>query len=106
MDCVIASADGTASGRLSIADIVANHCREPAATARQHAVQAFSRLPGCSVFLAAEVSGGYLAFLRDGQCVVVRAAPGRAHVPAAVAEACALLLYAWACTGQAGRPSP
>jgi hypothetical protein len=100
VDCVIAFADSTAHCLLSIADIVADHRREPAVMARQRVARAFSCLPGCSIFLAAEFSGGYLAFLRDGRCVLVRAAPGHGHVPAAVAEACAMLLYAWACTGQ------
>lgn len=100
MDCVIASADGTESGRLAIADVVADHRREPAGMASRRAAQAFERLPGCSVFLAADASGGYRMSLRDGRCAQVRGAPGCGHVPAAVAEACALLVYAWACAGQ------
>jgi hypothetical protein len=100
VDCVIASVDGTAPGRLAIADIVADHRRVPAATAAQRAAFVFSYLPGCTVFLTAEVSGNYLAFLRDGRCVPVRAVPGCDHAPSAVAEACALLLYTRVCAGQ------
>lgn len=100
VDCVIASAGSAPPGRLAIADIVADHRREPAAMAPRRAARAFSHLPGCSVFLAADTSGGYLAFWRDGRCVRVRGVSGRVRVPAAAAETCAMLLYAWACARQ------
>ena len=100
MDCVIASVDRTDPGLLAIADIVACHRRVPAIIAARSAAWAFQLLPGCSVFLAADACGGYLAFTREGRSVPVRRTPGCGEIPAAVAEVCAVVLYSLQSAGQ------
>jgi hypothetical protein len=97
---MIVPAECTEPVLLEIADIVARHRPEPACMAVRRAAWAFSCLPGCSVFLAAEAFGGYLAFLRDGRRVRILIVEGRDRVPPGVAEHCAVMLYGWACAGQ------
>jgi hypothetical protein len=97
---MIASTDSADPGLLAIADIVACRRRVPAVIAARRAVWAFERLPGCSVLLAADAFGEYLAFMRDGRSVPVRLTPGCCQVPAAVAEVCAVVLYSLQCAGQ------
>lgn len=97
---MIASADSTDPGLLAIADIVACHRRVPAIIAARRAAWAFQLLPGCSVFLAADACGGYLAFTREGRSVPVRRTPGCWEIPAAVAEVCAVVLYSLQSAGQ------
>jgi len=97
ISCVAARVGETRVSRLAIADIIADHRPAPAASSRAAGV--FACLPGCSVFLALDDSGGYLAFMRDGACLSIRCARTCGHMSAA-AEACAFVLYAWACAGQ------
>lgn len=109
IDCVTARASETDPARLAIADIVADHRTAPGSPAAR-ATSAFARLPGCEIFLAPDGHGGYLAFTRRGRCFSIRrvfpvprdpadgAAPGCGPVRAAAAEACAVVLYARACT--------
>lgn len=98
VSCVTARAGETGFSDLAIADIVADHRPAPAAAC---AADMFASLPGCSVFLARDARGGYVAFMRDRTCYSIRCARGHGDVPAADAEACAAVLYAWACAAEA-----
>ena len=98
ISCVAARVGETEVSRLAIADIIADHRSVPAASSRAAGV--FACLPGCSVFLALDDSGGYLAFMRGGACLSIQCARICGHMSAAAAEACAFVLYAWACAGQ------
>jgi hypothetical protein len=98
ISCVAARVGEAGASRLAIADIIADHRPVPATSSRAAGV--FTCLPGCSVFLALDDSGGYLAFIRDGACLSIRCARTCGHMSAAAAEACAFVLYAWACAGQ------
>lgn len=100
VNCVIARIGGTVPGRLAIADIVADHRPATAVTAVR-AASVLASLPGCSVFLTVDGHGGYLAFGRDGGRFSIRRAPDHdGAIPAAAAEAWAVVLYTLA---QAGR---
>lgn len=89
-------AQAAETGRLAIADIVADH-RLASPDAAMRAVRA---LPGCSVYLARDGSGGYLAFLRGERRVPIRSPQRHGIVPSVAAEVCAVVLYARICTGQ------
>lgn len=100
IDCVIGRIGETEPGQVTIADIVADHRPAPAVTAAR-AARVLASLPGCSVFLAPDGRGGYLAFARDGRRFSIRRVPRQdGDIPAAAAEACVAVLYARVCADQ------